>query len=369
MKEVLLTVFLFAVTPFFIWKLSMVKQINIKQPVTSVVTPTVISQKTFFVKGSIPYWDQENALNDFKNHVENFNYINLFWYYLGQDGMIQKYEYANEDRSIIAFAHENNVKVSAVITNLPDYSGAGWNSGRVENILINDEMRQSHIQNIVNKLRDYNFDGVIIDYELVRPSARDKFTNYVRELKEALRPENKILTVVLHPKTGENVDNEKIGVFQDWKGLSVWADQLQIMGYSEHTDTDPSGPIASLPWVGKIIAYLESLNIPKDKLFLGIPLYGYDWNKDNDTAAEDLTFNDVRSLLSTYGAEEKWDNIRESPYFTYTKNGRKHEVWFENAKSVLAKVNIAKNAGLAGVTFWRLGEEDPEVWESLKSLR
>lgn len=335
---------------------------------TPTITPTTILQKRqFFVKGSIPYWDQENAYRSFQTHTSSFDYVNLFWYYAGTDGAIEKYQYAKEDPEIITYAHEHNVQTAAVITNLPE--NGSWDSSRVEDIIDSETLRSNHIQQIVQKLDDLNFDGVIIDYEDIQPSAKEAYTLFVRELSTQLHINNKFLTVVLHTKTGNNLKSEKIGAFQDWKKLSLYADQLQIMGYSEHWDAGEAGPIASIPWLKKIIKYVDYLNIPKGKVFLGIPVYGYDWDVTSKEDASALTFEDTQNLLETYDVQEQWDGVLKSPHFSYEKDNHNHEVWFENAKSMQAKVDLAYNAGLAGVTFWRLGEEDPEIWSDLRQYR
>lgn len=315
------------------------------------------------VKGSVPYWDQENAFRSVQKNFSSLNYLNLFWYYLNDEGEIQKYQYAKEDTSIITFAHSNNIKVFATITNLPESERSNWDSKRVEKILNDPDLRKKHITDILEKLEDLKFDGIIIDYEEVDSSQKNRFSEFIQELKLALQTKNKLLALALHPKTEANPG---LGSFQDWEDLSKSADQLNIMAYGEHYDEGSSGPIASIPWLKEIISYAQSLKIPSEKIYLGIPLYGYDWNKDNDKSATGLTYIDVLNLLNQQSVQEKWDEKSKSPYFTYEENGDSHEVWFENARSVKEKINLAKTAGLAGITFWRLGGEDPGIWELFK---
>ena len=353
--------------PLFMWS----KALKTEKIPEILPSPTdTFSQKPLLVKGSIPYWDQEKASDSFKQNISVFNYVNLFWYYLSPNGDVNKYEYANEDSSIIEFAHQNNVKVSAVITNLPEYSGATWDSKRVESVISEPETRKTHIANIVTKLNELGFDGIIIDYESVHASAKENFSNFIRELSAELHSHRKELAVVLHPRTGERVKGEENGWFQDWQMLAKYSDQLQIMAYNEHWDESDAGPIASAPWVKKIIEYAQEKNIDTEKLFLGIPLYGYDWDKTSTDKAVGLTFTDVKKLLAEFNAEEKWNDEFQSPYFAYTDNdGDEHEVWFENARSIAAKINLAKSYPLLGVTFWRLGNEDPDMWAILKEYR
>lgn len=329
----------------------------------SSVTPFV-SKRAFSVKGSIPYWDEKNAVESFRNNISTFNYINLFLYYLGENGEVIKYSYAEEDKELIELAHENNVLVSAVITNLTEDPG-NWSSKRVENVIYNDALAKQHIANIIEVLREFNFDGIIIDYELLKPETRDDYSKFIKKLSIELKKENKTLTTVLHAKTGENVKGESVARYQDWVKLAEYSDQVQIMGYSEHTNEDVPGPIASIGWVGDIINYSQSIGIPLEKVFLGIPLYGYDWDKSSDESAKGLTFKEISELLDDVEAEVKFDQVRKSPMFRYDS----HEVWFENAESVYAKAALAKEANYAGVTFWRLGDEDQNVWKTLEKLK
>jgi len=360
---ILLIILLISI-PLFIWsRVSKTEKMPKNLPAPTVTIP----QKLLLIKGSIPYWDQEKALLSFEKNIETFNYVNLFWYYLSPNGDINKYEYANEDLSIIEFAHQNNVKVGAVITNLPEFSGADWNdSGLVEKVIRDKNKSEEHIKAIINKLNEVNFDGVIIDYEQLDTSAKNDFTNFIRDLSSAVHKNNKFLSVVLHPKTSDNNPDEN-GKFQDWKQLSLYADQIQIMGYGEHWDNSLSGPIASVSWLKRILDYSKSVDIPKEKIFLGIPLYGYDWDTSSGENATDLTYQDVEKLLLDFNIKEEWDDKSQSSYFNYTdKNNHKHEVWFENQRSIEAKINIAKSYDLSGITFWRLGEEDPRIWSIIR---
>ena len=318
------------------------------------------------VKGAIPYWDQERAVSSFEENIEKINTISLFWYHIGADSDILKYDDAEEDESIIDHAHDKDVKVLAVITNLSDYTGAEWDSDRVREIITDDEKRANHIEDIVELVEDKNFDGVNIDYEELDEDLEDEFSLFIEELSEKMDAKDKIVGVALHPKSGEDLPQEDNGSrAQDWKELARYADELYLMTYGEHWDNSAAGPIASLGWVEKKLIYLQSLGVPLEKFYLGIPLYGEDWNKDKEELGMGLTYTDVQNILDEYDPDVKWDDKQKSPYFFYEKEGDTHEVWFEDARSVGEKIKLANKAGLGGVTFWRLGGEDSDIWKIL----
>ena len=325
--------------------------------------------KPLLIRGSIPYWEQEKAYLSFSQNASKFDYISLYWYYLGKDGQIKKYRGAKEDLNIIKFSHENNVKVGAIVTNLLDDEDLGWNSKRVETFIKNDEAIDAHAAAIVEKLKTVGFDGVIVDYELVAANQKDNFSKFIKILAEKLHEDDKFVAVALHPKTGEDKIDEKIGRFQDWREISKYADQLSIMGYSEHGDEDDAGPIASVDWAESIVNYALSLDIPREKLFLGIPLYGYRWQIGLDENAEGLTFSQIQKIIATNQIEVQWDETSKSPYFEYEKGGDTYVVWFENAQSIFEKMSLADKKGLGGVNFWRLGDEDPQIWQEVSKFK
>lgn len=337
---------------------------------SSIQIPSTPSQSNPYplkMKASIPYWDQENAFLTFKENVALFDTVHLFWYYVGKQGTIEKYEYAQEDRNIIEFARSNNVKVIPLITNLPE-TGT-WDKERVGKILNNATLRKTHIRNIIQKIDEYNFDGIDMDYEQLAKTDKNAYSQFLSELSIELHKKNKLLVVALHPKREENQSKESIGDFQDWSAIGKSADQLSIMAYDQHWNTGSAGPIASIEWVNEIIAYATRLNIPQEKFYLGVPLDGYDWNKDDDEPADGVTYDDVSQLLSEHEADERWDTSAQSPYFFYKEDGDTHEVWYENTRSTIEKMKAAQNAGFGGVNFWRLGGEDPTVWEAVKPFK
>ena len=331
------------------------------QPTTAPI-PTQLSQHPLALHTAIPYWVQDEAFASFSKNVSKFEYVSLFWYFVSSDQEVLKYTDAKEDTSIIDFAHQHNIKVFALITNLPESEGSDWDSDRIRPILASPKTRAKHINDLVNLVESKNFDGINIDYEQLDADLKDPFSTFIHELTVAMHARGKLVSVALHPKSGENISIEDNGSrAQDWKSLTRDADQLYLMAYGEHWDTSTAGPIASIPWDEKIIAYAKKLQLPMNKLFLGTPLYATRWAK-NEKNGEGLTFKEVMDLEATYGVQPVWDDKAKSPSVTYSHDGEVYNVWYENSQSVEEKKKLAEKTGLGGISFWNLGGEDPDIW-------
>lgn len=314
------------------------------------------------VLASIPYWAQARAFESFKNNVEAIDFVSLFWYYLTADGKIAKYQYAKEEKQILDFAKARDVKVLALVSNLPEGGGLDWDWKRVDGVIADPEKRKQHIADIVALLESKNFDGINIDYENLQDEQTDNFSAFMKELGSALHEQGKILKVALQRR--ENNDHT---YGQDWIAVSQAADQLTFMTYDEHRQEGEPGPVASINWVRRTIEFALSLGVPKEKIVVGIPLYGYDWAMRKDGSfdtAKVLEYEDVANIMKVFEARPQFDEKSASPYLEYTV-GKKHIVWFENEKSFAAKLELAKELGVGGIAFWRLGGEDPAVWEAL----
>jgi spore germination protein YaaH len=81
-----------------------------------------------------------------------------------------------------------------------------------------------------------------------------------------------------------------------------------------------------------------------------------------------IVWQQADALMKQHGASLQWleDDPRGpvgEPWFSYADGA--HAVVFANAESVMMRVNLARDEGLRGVIFWRLGGEDPALWEQL----
>lgn len=328
-------------------------------------TPTPFVKNTLAIHSAIPYWEQEKAVEVFKKNVDAYNSISLFWYYVNSDLEVAPYGAAREDESIISYAHEHNIKVLALITNLPDSEDSTWSSDRVRELIETKSARTKHIDELVKLMDEKNFDGINIDYEELDTDLKGEFSLFIKELSQTLHERGKLVGVALHPKSGERIPIEDNGSrAQDWQVLGQYADQLYIMAYGEHWNTSAAGPPASIPWDTKIIDYAKKLNMPLNKIFFGIPLYGVRWEV-NKKDGKGYVYTEIEQLEQKYNVQPQWNTNSQSPYLRYTEDGTNYELWFENARSVQAKIDLVKKNGLGGITFWHIGGEDPAIWKTL----
>ena len=74
-------------------------------------------------------------------------------------------------------------------------------------------------------------------------------------------------------------------------------------------------------------------------------------------------------LARQHGSEIQYDERAQSPWFRYTGNdGVVHEVWFEDARSIRAKLSLVLRYGLSGVGYWNLMRAFPQNWRVLNAL-
>ena len=114
--------------------------------------------------------------------------------------------------------------------------------------------------------------------------------------------------------------------------------------------------------VRQVVEYAVT-KIPAEKLILGIPNYGYDWVLPYErgiTRARMVGDREAEEIAAENGALIRYAEIAQSPWFTYVKGGAEHVVWFEDARSIAAKWDLAREFGLAGGRYWNLMRAFPK---------
>jgi spore germination protein len=134
------------------------------------------------------------------------------------------------------------------------------------------------------------------------------------------------------------------------------------MGYDLHWQTSPPGPIGPVWWLDDVLAFALGV-VPAAKLALAIHLYGYDWVGQH---AESQTWDALMGRRREHAADVAWSPADSECTFTYTTGGVPHTVWYGDARSVDARLDLAKRHALGGVALWGLGGEDPQVWEAIR---
>ena len=209
--------------------------------------------------------------------------------------------------------------------------------------------------------------GVEIDFEFIKEEDRDAFSAFVGNVAETMRAYGYETSVALAPKTSK----EQRGILvsgKDYRALGEAADYVLLMTYEWGYTYGPPMAVAPLNQVRRVVEYALT-EIPAEKINLGIPNYGYDWPLPFErgvTAAR--TINNVQAvrIAIEQRAEIQFDEISMSPYFTYTENGIRHEVWFEDVRSLTAKFDLIKEYNLRGCSYWQIMQFFRANWLSLR---
>lgn len=127
--------------------------------------------------------------------------------------------------------------------------------------------------------------------------------------------------------------------------------------------------VAPLGQVRTVLDYALTAVAP-EKIFMGIPLYGYDWPLpfvSGKTRAESLSPVQAVERALRHDIAIQYDAAAQAPYYHYTdRGGREHAVWFEDARSIEAKLRLADEyhcrawgTGILHVPFPRTGRCSP----------
>ena len=212
------------------------------------------------------------------------------------------------------------------------------------------------IAQISENIRGKGLFGVDFDFEYVFAENRDQYTDLVRRTRIKLNEEGYLVTVTLAPKTSAD---QKGLLYQghDYRGMGQAANFVLLMTYEWGYTYGPPMAVAPLNQVRQVIEYGVT-EIPPDQILMGIPNYGYDWKLPfikGESRAEKISNDEALARAAYYGVEVQFDELVQSPYFYYTdENGIDHVVWFEDARSLRAKLALVSEFGLAGVSYWNI---------------
>ena len=151
----------------------------------------------------------------------------------------------------------------------------------------------------------------------------------------------------------------------DHVALARNVDYMVPMMYDEHWKTSPPGPISSQPWFEKTLkGFYEK--VPPEKVVVGLGTYSYDYGASGKRAAS-LTWADAVALAKEQKAVIELDPKQLNARYSYRDGSTTHNVWMLDSVSAFNQIAAASTTSPRGYAIWRLGAEDPALWNVLPS--
>lgn len=284
-----------------------------------------------------------------------YTYLALFTYGMTATGSIVA---AQDESALQAIARTQSLPVAT----FSNWVGNQFSPDAAHVLLSSTTNRQEYIAEVLRIVQAKRYRAIAIDFESLHTEDKDTFVQFLRELRTQLQPFGVLSIVCVMPITGRlPYEGVIIGAY-DYVGIAQNADYVMLMSYNWSWPGGTPGPVASLPLVEANISYALA-RMPRDKVFLGLIRYGYDWplpyRRGEPTGT--LGVQSVVKLATQLQRPIEFDIQSLTPSLTYwDSQGRQHIIWFEDARSLQMKLQLVQKHRLAGIAAWELTETFPQ---------
>ena len=297
--------------------------------------------------------------------TKGINVISPTWFYLNDNNGgiadLGSTDYVN-------YCHSQGVEVWALVSNLEN------SDVDTTYVLTHTSTRQNLVNQIVSVAIQYNLDGINLDFEaLNREEVGHAYIQFVREL--SIKCENNGIVLSI-----DNYVPTSYTSFYNRSEQANFADYVVIMGYDEHYAGSDEGSVSSLGWVRQGV--IDTLaEVPANQVILGMPFYTRVWALtpdeeagDNDDIDANILYSvssqvygmrSANNLLANYGVEKQWLEDSGQNYAEFESEGITYKVWLEDSASAEARLKLMDEYELAGASFWKLGFETSDVWDTI----
>ncbi|WP_404460112.1 glycosyl hydrolase family 18 protein [Sutcliffiella horikoshii] len=291
-----------------------------------------------------------------RNAAPYLTYLAPFSFQVLRDGSLKEPPLTN----LPAIAAEDNVILMMVLTNLEE-DGFSDELGRI--ILTDMQVQNKFLDNVVATAKKYNFKDIHFDFEYLRPADKEAYNTFLRKARDRFKKEGWLISTALAPKTKAD-QKGKWYEAHDYKAHGEIVDFVVIMTYEWGYSGGPPMAVSPIGPVREVLEYAIT-EMPSEKIMMGQNLYGYDWTLpfvQGGEFAKAISPQAAIELAANNNVAITYDEEAQAPTFKYSKDGKEHEVWFEDARSIQAKFDLIKELNLRGISYWKLGLPFPQNW-------
>jgi spore germination protein YaaH len=322
----------------------------------------------FYLTGS------SEGIQSFLAHASKIDILVPTWYQVDENGLVS----GGPNATVLAAAKAKGVPVMPIL--------AMFNKKGFHTLAGNPDALSRMNSALLREAKLHGYSGFQFDFENVDYLDRDNLSAVTANTAHQLHTAGLQLTIATVPNApgypGQGGFSKWI--FTDWRGaydlaaLAKSVDLICLMTYDQNTRWTMPGPVAGWGWTVDNLDYALKV-VPKEKLSLGIPLYGYHWYTNAPTTDKDGTEHpnvtadyistpDVLRLAADYNGKPQWDAEDHNAFLFFYRDQLREWIFYTDKRTFQDRYELVKERDLQGFCSWVLGTEDPEIWNLLPDV-
>lgn len=286
------------------------------------------------------------------------NVVSPSFFYMTKYSTTNVYEnVGNEGIAYVNWAHENGYQVWPMFTNS--------NMSETSKMLSDYKSRETVINQIIKYIKQYNLDGINIDFEGMYEADKDNFSRLLIEIRPRLNEIGAVLSVDVTAPDGA----PEWSLCYDRYTIGKVVDYVMFMAYDQYgVSATKAGTTAGHNWVeANVKKFLGQEEVKAEKIILGIPFYTRVWKEINGNVISSVVnIGNVNNLIPS-NATKTWDEDLQQYYVEYKKGGATYKIWVEDEKSIEAKLDLVSKYNLGGAAYWEYDRATNSIWNLIES--
>lgn len=290
--------------------------------------------------------------------ITGVNVVSPSFFYMTKYSTTNVYEnVGNEGIAYVNWAHENGYQVWPMFTNS--------NMSETSKMLSDYKSRENVINQIIKYIKQYNLDGINIDFEGMYEADKDNFSRLLIEIRPRLNEIGAVLSVDVTAPDGA----PEWSLCYDRYTIGKVADYVMFMAYDQYgLSAIKAGTTAGHNWVeANVKKFLGQEEVKAEKIILGIPFYTRVWKENNGNVTSNVVnIGNVNNVIPS-NATKTWDEDLQQYYVEYKKGGATYKIWVEDEKSIEAKLDLVSKYNLGGAAYWEYDRATNSIWNLIES--
>lgn len=290
--------------------------------------------------------------------ITGVNVVSPSFFYMTKYSTTNIYEnVGNEGIAYVNWAHGNGYQVWPMFTNS--------NMSETSKMLSDYKSRENVINQIIKYIKQYNLDGINIDFEGMYETDKDNFSRFLIEIRPRLNEIGAVLSVDVTAPDGA----PEWSLCYDRYTIGKVADYVMFMAYDQYgVSATKVGTTAGHNWVeANVKKFLGQEEVKAEKIILGIPFYTRVWKEINGNVISSVVnIGNVNNLIPS-NATKTWDEDLQQYYVEYKKGGATYKIWVEDEKSIEAKLDLVSKYNLGGAAYWEYDRATNSIWNLIES--